>query len=82
MHMQTSTAVSEALAVQRKIITELTTNAPTEQKLENILCTFAEALGVKEALIYATVNDNYLEFMGGFHAENYKTNIYEIYTNM
>ncbi|MBQ9034928.1 MAG: phosphoenolpyruvate--protein phosphotransferase [Alphaproteobacteria bacterium] len=73
--MQTSTVVSEALAVQRKIISELAKEYPMSQKLENIARMFAETTGAKQALIYATINENYLEFMGGFHAENYKTNI-------
>lgn len=73
--MQTSMVVSEALAIQRKIMAELTEAYPMSQKLENIMSAFAEATGAQQTLIYVTINDNYLEFMGGFHAENYKTNI-------
>ena len=73
--MQTSAVVSEALAIQRQIIAELAATYPMEQKLENISRAFAQATNAKQALIYATIDDNYLEYMGGFHAEDYKTNI-------
>ena len=58
--MQTSTVVSEALAVQRKIISELAKEYPMSQKLENIARMFAETTGAKQALIYATINEIYL----------------------
>ncbi len=73
--MQTSTVVNEALAVQRKIMAELSQPTPMADKLVNILHSFIDSTGAKEALLYATVNENYLEYMGSWHAENYKTNI-------
>lgn len=73
--MQTSTVVSEALAIQRIISEELAKQSSMSDKLEHILKAFTEATGSKQALLYATINDNYLEFMGGYHATDYKTNI-------
>ena len=73
--MQTSDVVSEALAIQRKIMAELVKQSAMSDKLENILHAFTDSTGSREALLYATVNDNYLEFMGGYHAQNYKNNI-------
>lgn len=73
--MQTSDVVSEALAIQRKIMAELAKQSAMSDKLENILHAFTDSTGSREALLYATVNDNYLEFMGGYHAQNYKNNI-------
>ena len=73
--MQTSDVVSEALAIQRKIMAELVKQSTMSDKLENILHAFTDSTGSREALLYATVNDNYLEFMGGYHAQNYKNNI-------
>ena len=73
--MQTSDVVSEALAIQRKIMAELVKQSAMSDKLENILHAFVDSTGSREALLYATVNDNYLEFMGGYHAQNYKNNI-------
>lgn len=73
--MQTLDVVNEALAIQRKIMAELTKQNVMSDKLENITRAFADSTGSREALLYATVNDNYLEYMGGWHAENYKTNI-------
>lgn len=73
--MQISNAVSEALAIQRMISAELLKQAPMPDKLEKILKAFVKALGFHSAVLYATVDENYLEMMGRFNAENYKSNI-------
>ncbi|MBP5352815.1 MAG: phosphoenolpyruvate--protein phosphotransferase [Alphaproteobacteria bacterium] len=73
--MQTSSAVSGALAIQRLISTELAKRSPMSDKLEKILKAFVDSLHIDAAILYATVDENYLEYMSGLHADNYKTNI-------
>ena len=73
--MRTSTAVSEALAIQRTISAELTKQTSMTEKLENILKGFAETTGTNSVLLYSTVDENYLELMLAYHTENYKTNL-------
>lgn len=73
--MQISTAVSEALAIQRLISAELSKTSPMPDKISKILKSFVTALKAQSAILYATVDENYLEMMGHYHAENYKTNI-------
>lgn len=73
--MQISTAVSEALAIQRLISAELLKTSPMPDKISKILKSFVTALKAQSAILYATVDENYLEMMGEYHAENYKTNI-------
>lgn len=73
--MQISTAVSEALAIQRLISAELLKSTPMAEKLGKILKSFVSATKAQSAILYATVDENYLEMMGEYHAENYKTNI-------
>lgn len=73
--MQTSAVVGEALSIQRLISTEMSKESSMPDKVERILKAFADSTGAKQVLLYSTVDDNYLEFMGGCHAENYKTNI-------
>lgn len=73
--MHTSDAVSSALALQRLISTELTEQSSIVDKLEKILKAFADFTKSQSVLLYATVNETYLEMMGGYKAENYKPNI-------
>lgn len=73
--MRTSTAVSEALAIQRIISAELSKPSSMSEKLEKILKNFADATNVNSALLYSTVDENYLELMMAYHTENYKTNL-------
>lgn len=73
--MQISNAVSEALAIQRLISAELLKNNSMQDKLGNILKSFVSTLKAQSAILYATIDENYLEMMGEYHAENYKTNI-------
>ncbi|MBO6281237.1 MAG: phosphoenolpyruvate--protein phosphotransferase [Alphaproteobacteria bacterium] len=73
--MRTSTAVSEALAIQRTISAELAKQTSMSEKLEKILKDFAETTGVDSVLLYSTVDENYLELMMAYKAENYKTNL-------
>ncbi|MBR1601749.1 MAG: phosphoenolpyruvate--protein phosphotransferase [Alphaproteobacteria bacterium] len=73
--MQISTAVSEALAIQRLISAELIKSTSMAEKLSKILKSFVSATKAQSAILYATVDENYLEMMGEYHAENYKTNI-------
>ena len=73
--MQTSTAVSEALAVQRLISSELLKQKTMPEKLKKILKAFVELTASKSALLYVTADENYLELIGEWQAENYKSNI-------
>jgi len=73
--MQISNAVSEALAIQRLISTELPKTNPITDKLGKILKAFVTATKSQSAVLYATIDENYLEMMSEYHAENYKTNI-------
>lgn len=73
--MQISNAVSEALAIQRVISAELLKTNPMRDKLVNILKSFVSTMKAQSAILYATVDENYLEMMGEYRAENYKTNI-------
>lgn len=73
--MNTSGLVSEALALQRAISDELAKQTPMEEKLDNILRTFLASADADSALLYATVDENYLELMRQRNAENFKTNI-------
>ena len=56
--MQTSTVISEALAIQRKIMAELTQPTEMSEKLANILHAFVDSTGSRTAMFYATVNEN------------------------
>lgn len=73
--MQISNAVNEALAIQRLISTELLKTNPMQDKLVKILKAFTKSTNTKSAVLYATVDENYLEMMSEYMAENYKTNI-------
>ena len=73
--MQISDAVSEALAIQRLISSELLKQKPMSEKLQKILKSFTDATSARSALLYATVDENYLELMAEWQAENYKSNI-------
>ena len=73
--MQISNAVSEALAIQRLISSELLKTNPMQDKLGKILKAFVTVTKSISAVLYATVDENYLEMMSEYHAENYKTNI-------
>ncbi len=76
MPMQTSAVITKALSIQRLISAELNKkDSLMAEKLTDILHAFADSTGAREALLYATVDENYLEYMGGYHAENYKNNI-------
>ena len=73
--MQTSDAVSEALAIQRLISAELLKQTSMSEKLKKILKAFVTATSAKSALLYATIDENYLELMAEWQAQNYKSNI-------
>ncbi len=73
--MRTSTVVSEALAIQRTIGVQLAKQCAMSDKIESILKSFVDSTMSQEAILYATVDENYLEYMGAYEAKNYKTNI-------
>ena len=63
------------MELQRIIGTELSKSNSMPDKLEKILKNFVDSLHVDSAALYATVDENYLEFMGGFHVHAYKSNV-------
>ena len=73
--MQISAAVSEALTIQRLINAELAKSGTMPQKLKKILRAFVERTKSDSALLYVTVDENYLELIGEWQAQNYKSNI-------
>lgn len=73
--MKHSTAVSEALAIQRLISNEMQKTATMADKLEKILKSFVKVSECFSGLLYATVDENYLELISNYQAENYRTNI-------
>lgn len=73
--MNTSGIVSEALAIQKVISEELSAKDAVPEKIRKVLKSLADSLKVDEALLYATVDENYLELMGQYQALNYKNNI-------
>ena len=73
--MQISAAVSEALALQRLISAELLKPKTMQEKLNKILKAFVDSTKVDSALLYATAGENYLELIGEWKAQNYKSNI-------
>lgn len=73
--MQTSSAVSGALELQHIISKELSKQNSMSDKLNRILKSFVDSLHVDSAILYATVDENYLEYMGGFNLHSYKSNI-------
>lgn len=73
--MQTSDAVNGALAIQRLISSELSKQSSMSEKLKKILKAFVDATSAKSALLYATIDENYLELMADWQAQNYKSNI-------
>jgi len=73
--MNTSGLVSEALAIQRKISAELAKSVQMAEKIPVILRAFKDTAGTDGVLLYATVDENYLELMGQINAGSYKTNI-------
>jgi hypothetical protein len=60
--MQISAAISEALAIQRLISTELLKSRTMPEKLNKILKAFVDSTKADSALLYATVDENYLEY--------------------
>ena len=73
--MEASKTVGEALEFQRAISYELMQSSLMSEKLYNILQKLAKTVKVDAVLLYATVNDNYLEIVSEYKAQNYKTNI-------
>ncbi len=73
--MNTSGIISEALAIQRTISGELAKSTAMSEKLDVILKALCESMNGRETLLYATVDENYLELMGQYQARDYKTNI-------
>ena len=73
--MNTSGIVSEALAIQKIISEELSVKASMPEKISKVLKSLADSLNVDEVLLYATIDENYLELMGQYQALNYKNNI-------
>src|SRR5574344_671932 len=73
--MNISTVVSEALVIQRTISEQLEKDNLMSENFEEILKAFVASTLSKEAILYATVDENYLECMGEYNAHDYKTNI-------
>ena len=73
--MNTSGIVSEALAIQKVISEELSAKSAMPEKIHKILKSLIDSLKVDGALLYATVDENYLELMGSINADEYKNNI-------
>ena len=73
--MNNSGIVSEALAIQKIISEELSAKSSMSEKIHKVLKTLTDTLKTDEALLYATVDENYLELMGQYNAGSYKNNI-------
>ena len=73
--MNNSGIVSEALAIQKIISEELSAKSSMSEKIHKFLKTLTDTLKTDEALLYATVDENYLELMGQYNAGSYKNNI-------
>lgn len=73
--MNTSGIVSEALAIQKIISEELSAKSVMPEKIHRILKSLVDSLKADGALLYATVDENYLELMGRYNVDEYKNNI-------
>ena len=73
--MNTSGIVSEALAIQKIISEELSAKSTMPEKIHIILKSLVDSLKADGALLYATVDENYLELMGRYNVDEYKNNI-------
>lgn len=73
--MNTSGIVSEALAIQKIISEELSAKSVVPEKIHRILKSLVDSLKADGALLYATVDENYLELMGRYNVDGYKNNI-------
>lgn len=73
--MNTSGIVSEALAIQKIISEELSAKSVVPEKIHRILKSLVDSLKADGALLYATVDENYLELMGRYNVDEYKNNI-------
>ena len=59
--MNTSGIVSEALAIQKIISEELSAKSVVPEKIHRILKSLVDSLKADGALLYATVDENYLD---------------------
>lgn len=73
--MNTSGIVSEALAIQRNISEELAKKSQMSEKIRKILQILTDSLKADGALLYATIDENYLELVGANAVSDYKNTI-------
>ena len=73
--MKISTVISEALNIQKTISEQITKDIPMSDKINAVLVAFAKATSSQSVILYATVDEIYLEAMGNFGTDNFRSNI-------
>lgn len=73
--MKISSAVSEALNLQRTINAQMSAQTMMADKIYTILHSYAVFSGSDSAALYVTIDENYLEKIGDYNAEDFANNI-------
>ena len=73
--MSISATLNKALSVQRAISKQISTSYSTAEKIAEILQALVKATASESAVLYTIVDKNYLEKMGDFNGEEFKSNI-------
>lgn len=73
--MSISSALNNALSVQRTISEQMALSGDVVKKIEQILRAFADVSASDSAVLYATINENYLEKMGDFKGSEFNSNV-------
>lgn len=73
--MNTSVIVNEALTIQKTVSEQISKNNAMPEKIDVIIKSILTSTNCQSILLYATVDENYLELMGHHGAKDYKTNI-------
>lgn len=73
--MAVSAVLSEALSVQRVISEQISAPNMAEEKIAEVLKIFANSFEADKIALYATVDENYLEKIGGINDSNFKSTL-------
>ena len=73
--MNTSVIVNEALTIQKIVSEQMSKNNTMHEKIDVIIKSIISSTNCSSLLLYATVDENYLELMGQYNVKNYKTNV-------
>lgn len=73
--MMISAVLNEALNIQRVISEQISAQNEAEEKIAEVLKIFAKSFEAKSIALYATVDENYLEKIGGCNDLSFKSTL-------